>query len=538
MVTVTPQGNIYLCKTPLENDYNNQLTFTNFENQMNYFNSTIEKSFENYTYVKKDNIIKVGVNIDEIIDCNYLFYRNTGFTNKYYFCFITNKEYINENVTAISIETDVYQTYMFDIEYKASFVEREHVNDDTMGLHTLPEGLETGDYISCRLQPEGTGVGEILETCYVVATSDLSGVFGSYSYNNFKIPTGLYYIGLTDMTAIRQVINLFDQAGKGSAVVTVFVSPKGFFSGWQNVTGITGQVSLTCTSTMTKDYTITHVDYLGNDYIPKNNKLKCFPYSFLQVSNHSGQVINYKWENFDLFQAGLQNAYKFRLKGTMTPGGSFKAFPLNYNNILNNNDDTIALGKFPIGSFNNDIYTNWLTQNGVNVFGHTIPADRVALYTGIGEGISQGMDITTAFGVGQGVAGGGITAIESVTKNMQEVYRHSLVPDNVNGNVNSGDVNYEFNLNCLEFKRMSIKNEYAEVIDNYFSTYGYKVNNVKLPNITGRRNWNFVKTLWCELDGDVPQEHMDILKGIFNKGITFWHNPNTMFDYSQANDII
>lgn len=538
MVTVTPQGNIYLCKTPLENDYNNQLTFTNFENQMNYFNSTIEKSFENYTYVKKDNIIKIGVNIDEIIDCNYLFYRNTGFTNKYYFCFITNKEYINENVTAISIETDVYQTYMFDIEYKASFVEREHVNDDTMGLHTLPEGLETGDYISCRLQPEGTGVGEILETCYVVAASDLSGVFGSYSYNNFKIPTGLYYIGLTDMTAIRQVINLFDQAGKGSAVVTVFVSPKGFFSGWQNVTGITGQVSLTCTSTMTKDYTITHVDYLGNDYVPKNNKLKCFPYSFLQVSNHSGQVINYKWENFDLFQAGLQNAYKFRLKGTMTPGGSFKAFPLNYNNILNNNDDTIALGKFPIGSFNNDIYTNWLTQNGVNVFGHTIPADRVALYTGIGEGITQGMDIKGAFGPAQGVVGGGITAIESVTKNMQEVYRHSLVPDNVNGNVNSGDVNYEFNLNCLEFKRMSIKNEYAEVIDNYFSAYGYKVNNVKLPNITGRRNWNFVKTLWCELDGDVPQEHMNILKGIFNKGITFWHNPNTMFDYSQSNDII
>ena len=35
----------------------------------------------------------------------------------------------------------------FDITFKQCFVEREHVNDDTFGKHTVPEGLEYGEYI-------------------------------------------------------------------------------------------------------------------------------------------------------------------------------------------------------------------------------------------------------------------------------------------------------------------------------------------------------------------------------------------------------
>ena len=68
--------------------------------------------------------------------------------------------------------------------------------------------------------------------------------------------------------------------------------------------------------------------------------------------------------------------------------------------------------------------------------------------------------------------------------------------------------------------------------------YGYKVNTVKSPNITGRRNWNFVKTINCNFDGDIPQNDMIIIKQIFDNGITLWHNPNTIFDYTQNNSII
>ena len=90
--------------------------------------------------------------------------------------------------------------------------------------------------------------------------------------------------------------------------------------------------------------------------------------------------------------------------------------------------------------------------------------------------------------------------------------------------------------NGFSFYKMAIKQEYAKIIDDFFSMYGYKVNEVKIPNITGRQNWNYVKTIDCNLLGDIPQEDMQKLKDIFNSGVTFWHNPNTFLDYSQSNN--
>ena len=89
--------------------------------------------------------------------------------------------------------------------------------------------------------------------------------------------------------------------------------------------------------------------------------------------------------------------------------------------------------------------------------------------------------------------------------------------------------------NGFSFYKMSIKQEYAKIIDDFFSMYGYKVNEVKIPNVTGRQNWNYVKTIDCNLLGDIPQEDMQTIKNMFDNGITLWHNKDTFLDYSQNN---
>lgn len=173
-ITITPQGQIHLCNCLLEQDSLNQLTFSDVTAQLNYFNSTIVQSFntDDYTYIKKDNMVKVSSNIDSIIQANYLYYRNDGFPNaKLYFCFITNMEYINENCTAITFETDSFQSYQFDIHYEQSFVEREHVNDDTFSLHTIPENVEVGEYVCNEHYKDSTMDNYSSDLCYVVATS-------------------------------------------------------------------------------------------------------------------------------------------------------------------------------------------------------------------------------------------------------------------------------------------------------------------------------------------------------------------------------
>ena len=523
-MTITPQGQVYLCKTKLENDYKNQLTFSNATAQLTYFNSTVQHTFDNYTYIKKDNVVQVGKNIDEIIDCNYLFYKNIGFTNKWYFCFITNMEYVNENCTRITFETDCYQTWLFQIEYKESFVEREHVNDDTIGLHTVPENLETGDYISCKLQPTFYSTPE---TCFVVSTTEQ--ITDSYATFNQLLPIGLYYYGVTSLQGIKDLIKILDEKGKGDTVNSVFVTLKDFFYSWGTMANVDGQISSSIRFDYSNQIEVNKVNYLGNDYIPKNNKLLTFPYSFLQVSNHSGQIINYNWENFNLLNNASDGKIKFNIKGTITPGGSMKAFPINYNNILNNYDDNIVIGKLPIGAFNNDVYTNWLTQNGVNI-GLNVISSGLQIASGVGMMATGGGALAGAGNIASGAL--------SIANTLGSVYQHSLIPDSVSGNVNCGDVNFTLGLTNLEFKRMSIKNEYAKIIDDYFSMFGYKVNTVKVPNITGRSNWNYVKTIDCNFDGDIPQTDLNIIKSMFNNGVTLWHDPNSMYNYSNSNNIV
>ena len=68
--------------------------------------------------------------------------------------------------------------------------------------------------------------------------------------------------------------------------------------------------------------------------------------------------------------------------------------------------------------------------------------------------------------------------------------------------------------------------------------FGYKINRVKVPNITGRSNWNYVKTINCNFDGDIPQTDLNIIRAMFNNGTTLWHNANTMYDYNNSNNIV
>ena len=534
---IVPTSRIILLKNPIEIDYSNELTFASREAQYNYFYNLPKLECENATYQRKDEVVRfptnenTNVTFEDLLEYNYCMYQNNAFDDKWFYAFVKKVTFDNPGMSYVELETDVWQSWCFDIAFKNSFIEREHVNNDSIGLHTIPEGLETGDYISCKLQPTLT---TNIETCFVLASTELPPNVSGYSTFNQLLPIGLYYIGLTSIQGIQDLVKIFDNKGKGSAINSVFVIPKSFFTSWTTLTGVSGEISFSIRFDYSQDFSVTRVNYLGNDYVPVNNKLLTFPYSFLQVSNHTGQIVNYKWEHFNMLDVGTEEI-NFTLKGTISPGGSFKLMPINYNNILNNHDDTINLGKYPIGAFNSDVYTNWLTQNGVNIGGLKLNATEAGYAMG---------GLQTAIGLGELLAGNmyGVTQVAtgvgSIFSTMQESYRHSLTPDVVEGNLNTGDVNFVFGLNNFEFKRMSIKNEYARVIDRYFSLFGYKVNDVKLPNITGRRNWNYVKTIGCNILGNIPQDDMQKIKNMFDKGVTLWHNPNTFLDYSQNNSII
>ena len=187
------------------------------------------------------------------------------------------------------------------------------------------------------------------------------------------------------------------------------------------------------------------------------------------------------------------------------------------------------LGKYPICSYTTDMYTNWLTQNSVNL-GVSLASAGVTIVGGIGM---------AATGAGAIAGAGAITSGSlAIASTLSQIHQYKTIPPQSEGNINAGDVIFAGGKCTFSFYRMSIKAEYAKIIDDYFSMFGYKVNSLKKPNITGRRNWNYVKTIDANFDGAFPQRDMEKIKNMFNSGITLWHNPSTIYDYSQDNSII
>ena len=68
--------------------------------------------------------------------------------------------------------------------------------------------------------------------------------------------------------------------------------------------------------------------------------------------------------------------------------------------------------------------------------------------------------------------------------------------------------------------------------------FGYATNKMKIPNIIGRENWNYLKTSRINITGNIPQTDLQEIKSMFDNGVTLWHNPDTFLDYSQSNEIL
>lgn len=539
----TRYTNIRLIKVPLEIDNKNQITFDDKNKQSNYFLSLPYLEISDSSYQRKDNVIRYPMHVDELYQYNYVMYKNTTYSNKWFYAYITDYTYISDNMTELSIKTDVFQTWQFDLEYKQSFIEREHVNNDEVGVNTIPEDFETGEYI-CNSHSTDGNMDSLDDFTYVLSCSTIPYLpseqgeggkqVGGAKYNGILSGTG-YFRADTKETLqgfLRDVV----ENGQIDSVNGVFMAPKLLtnISGGGAFSGLIPDSSSPVVYNTSKNKQTSL-----NGYTPKNKKLLCYPYNYLVVGNNNGEAYTYQYEMFS------GNKATFRIECCLTPGCSIRMVPTNYKGATRKDDEGINLGKFPICSYPCDMYTNWLTQNSINLGNATITSDDISL---IGSTTKMFGDLLTgavASAVPGGQILGGIQMASGLTNyftsslsNMLSRKQHSLIPPQVRGNLNSADVVTASGKNTFHYYNMSIKKEYAKIIDDFMSIYGYQVNSVKLPNIKGRENWNYVKTTNINLHAFIPQNDLMEIKNMFNSGLTLWHNPSTFLDYSKSNNII
>ena len=116
------------------------------------------------------------------------------------------------------------------------------------------------------------------------------------------------------------------------------------------------------------------------------------------------------------------------------------------------------------------MYTNWLTQNSINVLGQTITSDDMNIagnVLGAVSGVATNIGSGNLAGAGMSVASGFAGIAGAVMQQKQ----HNMIAPTVNGQLNSADVNVASGNNTFHFYKMSVKEEYARIIDSYFSMF-------------------------------------------------------------------
>lgn len=79
---------------------------------------------------------------------------------------------------------------------------------------------------------------------------------------------------------------------------------------------------------------------------------------------------------------------------------------------------------------------------------------------------------------------------------------------------------------------------YLKQVDDFFTTYGYALNVVAVPNIHARKEFTFIKTKDCVVRGDIPVDAIRTICKCFDSGITWWVNGENVGNYEVDNSVL
>ena len=464
----------------------------------------------NYTFIREErNTVKVNMDYASVITCNYMAFQNPDYSNKWFFAWIDSVEYVGENTVRIRFTVDIWSTWHNSMNWWPVFVEREHVNDDTFGLHTLPEPVRADLMISQHTNNR-------FWTAYSII------VF----YTNAQVSSADLGYDINHMYCSPSQVNRYDcsQAGIGALqadlatggslatanIISMSVVPNAIIPASQRTVKAIAE-------TQTTDYTVNFTLPVELDgYVPVNRKCFLHPYNYLSVNNGNIEKV-YKYEKFNNI---LSAQIELNITGGIMPNGAATLYPQDYDGKTGSNvAESLSIGDFPMIVYPIDSYAAWLAQKS----GGTVIQGIMSTLTGALAGGLKGGLPGAAIGAGAGLVGG-VTNYISQEESARAEKDHVTGTNNVNVDMVNSLMGYSFCQKC------AVADDAAR-IDHFFSQFGYNVSEVKTPNYTGRTYWNYVKINGSAGYGALPESAREEINRILNKGTTLWHSHSTMGNY-------
>lgn len=576
MAYIVPNGEVYLLKDiKITPTYTDTIYFASKAAQTAYFTNAYKRvatlTAQGYQRHSR-GWLKVGLPIGTVAQANYMMFKNTAFENKWFYAFITDWEYLNNGNTLISFMIDDIQTWFFDCTLGDCFVDREHAMDDTVGVNRIPEPVGS-DRV---MMAQRWACSDMTNYSVVVQASQQnrqSYFETDYFHQGMFNGLSIWVEDCNDGTDASIIASGLDtMVGDGSydenatlqqQVVSVLQFPSRF-----TIDGM-------------RPYSVTEGNFSRNGnlngYTPRNKKLLTAPFKQLLLTNGIGATATLDYDEF--VSGGSKVNPSFKVTGTFNGQGQIMCVPQNYKGVTDNYDYKIVISEFPQCGYTLDSYRAWLAGGGDI-------KQKVAVIKGVANGLFGTAGIaanvsneydkqwqqnynqryadaeeagrkypeqlahsyadkkTSIGGAIGGVITGLVGAVGRIAGSAVNTYTdyktaefESHAQPNTPVGMTAGNVMVaarELNFRCYE---VDVNYKDAQILDEYFDKFGYQTNRLKVPNISGRKAWNYVKTRECELVGNIPASIKASIIDIFNTGVTFWKDGDKIGDYTQDNTL-
>lgn len=526
---------------------------------------------------------------DEYNKCNMAMFRTPSLSSKWYYAFIGYPRFDTRNGTEIDWLLDVWRTYYWEWSLGQCLVVREHVKSDKVGEWLYPESVETGEYITNKsgfiddekdwdnylmigysfkpttestAEAEGyeiikklagdiTGATTILPGCNPTFAGGgrAQGLYQGYRFIAFPM-TGITSDINTVNARIQELVN-YGQINKLQFMINV---PKwlvqSYISNEFDPEDYPDNTDLITAANITVDMP-TSFSYKGDTYTPKNNKLFNQQFNYLLMSNASGTTEEYGYEYFN---NPNDNGASFEEIGQIGQNPTIKLVPTNFKGVTKAYEYSIDLTGFPTSSISYSDYANERNLFGDKYYRAQMMSDSFQAVNDVSNsalgmiGNAAGeVDITkpgSVVSAATSAASGALNLSNTIAQhtlshkmNLMSIQAHYREPQVTKGNANP-NIMYARGAMRFTYYKMQITPKFAKLIDDYLSADGYAVNQFKQPNLTGRKNWNYLQLAEPVVKGNLPLSARDKLNTIFTNGVRIWHNPATWCDYTQDNSIV
>lgn len=489
---ISPITNVRVCRNvPFDSTYTDVITFGSATTQAAFFAGKAKFSWSNATPVKNQaSTLRLPVDADKVYDCNYICWQNANFGTKWFYGFITDITYVNPNSCFVQVELDVFQTWAFDYTVHECYVVREHPNSDNYGEHILLEPLEVGEYVDELAYRSG----HMDNYRAVIMYAKEDGVGDGMVGGTF---TGLTYmstpLSASGSGAMLDLLQQFYNTGKADAIVASYIMPADFYTTDSDCVSFTIFAPKATTT-------------LGS-YTPRNKKLLCYPYNMLAIDNTMGTTKTFRYEYFTNLPT---SDAPFTMACGMGTSPEVVLYPRSYNGQERAVQEQLTISGFPQFGYIIDTFRAWMAQNAnsfaVSGLGSVVSA--ASSLASLSNPATAGIGVISSM---MGIAGNVATLVDRSNRS------------NTGSPGQGTSTMLAMGQKDFYFFQRHIREDYAAALDDYFDMYGYQTDAVKVPNITGRPSWNYVKTDGAKITGSIPFDDITKIKAAFDRGITFWH---------------